>query len=156
VVDQVYRPLHVGPGAYTTQRTRDGNWQGLPYGGYGLWWVPDDIAKIGGLLNNLNGKIDGIQVLEAGLLDSALQRDPQDRGVRIDARRMYNNAFWAQQYGPAEGFDCEFWVPHMLGYSGNVVLLLPNGILYYYFSDNQEFTWLSAMRALDHIKPYCD
>jgi hypothetical protein len=155
VVDEVYRPLGLGPGAYTTMRTADDDWQGQAEGGYGLWWIPDDIAKIASLLNNDGGVIDGIQVLQPDLLAVALQRNPDDRGVRIDGQRMYNNAFWANRYTRADGFGCEFWVPQMLGVSGNVVALMPNGVTYYYFSDNQEFTWDAALREADKIVPFC-
>jgi L-ascorbate metabolism protein UlaG (beta-lactamase superfamily) len=155
VVEGVYRPLGLGPGAFTTLRTADDGWQGQAEGGYGLWWIPDDIAKIATLLNNDAGAIDGVQVLEPALLSAALQRDPEDRGVRIDNRRMYNNAFWADRYTPADGFDCEFWVLQMLGVSGNVVALIPNGVTYYYFSDNREFTWDAALVEADKIAPLC-
>jgi CubicO group peptidase (beta-lactamase class C family) len=155
VVDEVYRPLGLGPGAYTTMRTADDNWQGQAEGGYGLWWIPDDVARIATLLNNDGGTINGVQVLQPDMLAAALQHDPDDRGVRIDGQRMYNNAFWANRYTQADGFDCEFWVAQMLGVSGNVVALMPNGVTYYYFSDNQEFTWDAALREADKIIPFC-
>ncbi len=155
VVDDIYRPLGLGPGAYTSMRTADHNWQGQAEGGYGLWWIPDDIAKIGVFLNNQAGKINGEQVLHPGLLAATLQQSPEDRGVRIDRQRMYNNAFWASLYTKADGFGCEFWVTQMLGVSGNVVALFPNGITYYYFSDNQEFTWNDALREANNIIPLC-
>jgi hypothetical protein len=155
VVDEVYRPLHIGPGAYSTMRTADNNWQGQAEGGYGLWWIPDDIAKITTFLNQDNGQIDGVQVLNPELLAAALQRNPKDRGVKIDSRRMYNNAFWADRYTKSDGFRCEFWVPQMLGVSGNVVALMPNGTAYYYFSDNQEFTWIAALHEAEKIIPFC-
>ena len=41
----------------------------------------------------------------------------------------------------------------MLGVSGNVVALFPNGITYYYFSDNQEFTWDAALREVRQDHP---
>jgi hypothetical protein len=155
VVDEVYQPLGLGPGAYTTMRTADDNWQGQAEGGYGLWWIPDDIARISIFLNNNGGTIAGEQILHPALLAAALQQDPADRGVQIDSQRMYNNAFWANRYTKANGFDCEFWVPQMLGVSGNVVALFPNGITYYYFSDNQEFTWDAALHEADKIIPLC-
>ena len=155
VVDEVYKPLKISPGTYTILRTRDNDWQGQPYGGLGQWWIPDDLAKITSLLNVDHGLIAGEQILHPGLLDAALQRNPLDRGVDIDPRRKYNNAFWADRYTPAEGFACEFWVPQMLGYSGIVVALFPNGITYYYASDNREFTWEAALRESDRIKPLC-
>jgi CubicO group peptidase (beta-lactamase class C family) len=155
VVDEVYRPLGLGPGAYTTMRTADDGWQGQAEGGYGLWWIPDDVARIAILLNNDGGSIGGVQVLHPDLLAAALQHDPGDRGIQIDGRRMYNNAFWASRYDTSGGFDCEFWVPQMLGVSGNVVALMPNGTAYYYFSDNEEFFWDAAVRELDKIRPHC-
>ena len=154
VVDEVYRPLTLSPGAFTTMRTADNNWQGQAEGGYGLWWIPDDIAKIAILLNT-SGRINGEQILHPELLAASLQQNPGDRGVRIDSQRMYNNAFWANEYTKADGFDCEFWMPNMLGVSGNVVALFPNGVTYYYFSDNQEFTWDVALREADKIAPLC-
>jgi hypothetical protein len=155
VVDEIYRRLELGPGAYTSMRTADNNWAGQAEGGYGLWWIPDDIAKISMLLNYNGGKIMGEQILHPDLLAATMQQTPHDRGVRIDARRMYNNAFWATQYGRADGFECEFWVTQMLGISGNVVALMPNGVTYYYFSDNQEFTWEAALKEADKILPLC-
>lgn len=155
VVDEVYRPLGLGSGAYMSMRTADNNWYGQAEGGYGLWWIPDDVAKIGMLLNNNGGKIESEQILHPDLLAATMQQDPNDRGVRIDSQRMYNNAFWANRYSRADGFECEFWVTQMLGVSGNVVALMPNGVTYYYFSDNQEFTWEAALREADKISPLC-
>ena len=137
-------------------RTADNNWQGQAEGGYGTWWIPDDIAKISLLLNNNAGIINGEQILHPELLAATLQHDPEDRGVRIDSRQMYNNAFWATHYTQAQGFDCEFWVTEMQGVSGNVVALFPNGITYYYFSDNREFTWDAALRESNKIMPLCE
>ena len=155
VVDEVYRPLGLGPGAFSTMRTADNDWQGQAEGGYGQWWIPDDIAKIGTFLIRDNGAINGEQILYPDLLAASLQQNSDDRGVRIDSQRMYNNSFWANHYTIANGFDCEFWVPQMLGVSGNVVALFPNGITYYYFSDNREFTWDAALRESDKIIPLC-
>ncbi|MCP4542196.1 MAG: serine hydrolase [Chloroflexi bacterium] len=154
VVDEVYGPLKIGPGAHTTMRTADDDWQGQPEGGYGLWWIQDDIAKIATLLNN-GGKIDGEQILHPDMLADAMQHDPDDRGVDIGRGWKYNNAFWAQEYTEASGFDCDVWVAEMQGVSGNAVILMPNGSTYYYFSDNREFTWDSAVRESNKIISHC-
>jgi len=89
VVDEVYRPLELGPGVYTSMRTADNDWQGEAEGGYGLWWIPDDIAKIGTFLIQDNGKINDEQILHPDLLAASLQQNPDDRGVQIDSQRMY-------------------------------------------------------------------
>ncbi len=155
VVDEVYIPLKMGSGAFTTLRTKDENWQGQPYGGLGMWWIPDDLAKITNFLNADGGVVDGEQILHPLLLAAALQHDSDDRGVDRNGNGKYNNAFWADSFGPSDGFDCEFWVPQMLGYSGIVVLLMPNGASYYYASDGREFTWDAAVREADKIIPHC-
>lgn len=156
VVDQVYRPLGLGPGAFTSKRTSDNNWQGQAEGGCGLWWIPDDIAKLGVFLLLDGGKINGEQILHPGLLSATMQQDPADRGMRIGLDRYYNNAFWAQRYGAEQEFDCEFWTVDWQGISGNVVFLMPNGVIYYYFSDNQEFVMSPAVIASNQIHPFCD
>ena len=153
VVDEVYKPLKMGPGVFTILRTKENNWQGQPYGGLGMWWIPDDLAKISNFLNVENGTIESVQILQPGMLSAALQQDPKDRGVDRDGQGKYNNAFWADRY--KTGFDCELWVPEMLGYSGIVVALFPNGSTYYYASDNREFTWDMALREADKIAPIC-
>jgi hypothetical protein len=155
VVEEVYKPLKLGPGVFSTLRTRDNYWQGQPYGGYGLWWIQDDLAKIANLLNADGGKIDGEQSLHPDILDSALQRKPGDRGVERYPGGQYNEAFWADRYDKPSGFECEFWVVEMLGYSGIVVVLMPNGTNYYYASDGREFTWDAAVRESDKIIPFC-
>jgi len=53
-------------GALTSLRT-DNSPSGAPFGGYGLFWTQDDIAKLSLLLNDQNGSIDGTQILESGL-----------------------------------------------------------------------------------------
>ena len=155
VVEEVYKPLKMEPGVFATLRTKDNNWHGQPFGGYGLWWVPDDLAKLTTFLNVNQGMINGEQVLQPDLLADALQRDPNDRGVDRDGNGKYNNAFWANEYSSQSGSDCEFWVPHMYGYSGILIALMPNGTAYYYASDNQEFTSTAAIQESDVIISMC-
>jgi hypothetical protein len=155
VVEEVYKPLKMGPGVFSTLRTKDENWQGQSYGGYGLWWVPDDLAKIAVFLNVDHGMIDDVQILHPELLDDALQRDPEDRGVTRGGTGRYNNAFWADMYTLEQRPDCTFWVPQMYGISGIVVTLMPNGTAYYYANDNGEFSSIAVIRESDKIIPMC-
>ena len=155
VVDEIYKPLEMGPGVFSTLRTKDDNWQGQSYGGYGMWWTSDDLAKISNFLNADNGAINGEQILHPDLLAAALQRDPNDRGVDRGRYGKYNNAFWAGKYGKSNGYDCEFWVTEMQGYSGIVVVLMPNGSSYYYASDGRQFTWDAALWESNKIIPHC-
>ncbi len=154
VVDEVYKPIKMGPGVFSTTRTSENNWRGQPIGSFGMWWTADDVAKITALLNG-GGAHDGEQILHPALLAAALQREPGDRGVDIGPGAKYNNAFWSSRYGAPDGYRCDFWVPYMAGYSGDVVTLMPNHTAYYYFSDNREFTWGGAVRESNKIAPHC-
>jgi CubicO group peptidase (beta-lactamase class C family) len=153
MVDEIYKPLKMGPGVFSVLRTQDDNWQGQPYGGIGMWWIPDDLAKIGNFLNVDGGKIDGMQILNPEMLAASLQQNPLDRGVKRGGSGMYNNTFWVDPF--KAGFNCELWIPTMRGYSGIVVALFPNGSTYYYASDGQEFNYYDALKASDQINPLC-
>ena len=144
----------MGPGVMSSMRTADDNWHGQAEGGYGIWWIPDDIAKITTLHNN-GGQFEGGQILHPDLLGAALQQNPDDRGVIISGFGMYNNAFWANEYSKGS-FGCEVWILTIQGVSGNVVALMPNGTTYYYFSDNQQFTWDAAVRESNKLIPFCE
>ena len=154
VVREVYQPAGLGPGVFSTLRTSDHNWRGQPVGVMGMWWIPDDIAKLAIFLNTNRGAVNGEQILHPALLASAMQADPADRGLNTPSGK-YNNAFWADYFTQADGFDCEFYVPYWAGYSGIVVALMPNGVTFYYFSDNREFDWRDAVHEADKIKPLC-
>ena len=158
VRDEVYAPLGLSAGTMSTLRT-DNSPQGVPFGGYGLFWTQDDIAKVGLLLNDMNGTINGTQVLEPGLLAASLQRDPNDRGLNTSGvpTFRYRNGFWARQWTHSENprYSCSFWTPFMSGYGGITVVLMPNGSIFYYFSDNNEFSWYDAVNESNKIIPMC-
>lgn len=178
VRDDVYIPLHVSQGGLTTIRT-DNSPRGAPSGYYGMFFIPDDIAKIASFLNDGSGVINGTRVLDPRRLKEALLRgpDPAAAGVRVedsklrsllgqpgDGRglavrdsRRYVHGFWGR-YVSVEEFPqvpCGFWVAFMSGYGGNLVALLPNGTVFYSFSDGNEFPWLAAVTELAKLAPAC-
>lgn len=176
--DDVYIPLHVSQGGLTTIRT-DNSPTGAPSGYYGLFFVKDDVAKMGDFLNNGRGVVDGKQVLEPSRLQEALFRapDPAAAGVAIDdgksasllgkpgvhpgaavsGARRYAHGFWGRYLSTQEfsQFSCNFWVAFMSGYGGNLVALLPNGATYYSFSDSNEWPWTSTVSELAKLAPVC-
>lgn len=179
VRDDVYKPLKLSAGGMTTIRT-DNSSTGAPSGYYGLFLTKDDIAKIGSFLNVGDGVIGGRQVLEKSRLKEALFRsaDADDIGVPIlgsnpastlgpaqlgmgqppiGNTRRYAHGFWGKHITPQEfpEFRCSFWVSLMSGYGGNVVALLPNGVIFYVFSDGYEFRWVDALREADKLVPIC-
>jgi hypothetical protein len=178
VRDDIYIPLHVSQGGLTTIRT-DNSPAGSPSGYYGLFFIKDDVAKIGNFLNTRNGVVDGKQVLEPLRLQEALFRapDPSAAGVSVEdgksasllgkpgfgqgpavqGGRRYAHGFWGRYLSTEEfpQFSCNFWVAFMSGYGGNVVALLPNGATFYSFSDGNEFPWTGAVSELAKLASVC-
>jgi hypothetical protein len=164
--DMVFKPIHLSQGGLTTLRTDNSN-TGKPFGGRGLFFIQDKVAKIGRLLNNSGGMIDGKQVLEPTRVKESLFRtaDPSSVGLpvpwsenpSVQNTYRYHNYFWARHITPAEfpQYRCDFWVTHMSGYGGNSVLLLPNGATFYIFSDGDEWEWFRALNEINKIVPFC-
>ncbi len=164
--DNAYKPLKMSHGSMSMLRT-DNSASGKPFGSHGLFFIQDDIAKIGRLLNNNNGAINNVQVLDPTRLQESLFRAPNaatlgvqvpDTGTPVVSNTFrYHNLFWAKHMTTAEfpQYRCNFWVPFMSGYGGNIVLLLPNGATYYIFSDGNEFIWYTAVNEINKIAPLC-
>ena len=156
VANEVYRPLGLSAGAL--QAVRTGNRaDGRPFGGYGMFWTPDDILKIANLLNVQRGRIGDRQVLHPDLLAAAMQENPDDRGldaVHQAKPNKYNNSVWSRQIEVASstaGTE-KIRVRQMLGYGGIGVLMLPNGAVFYYFGDGDDHEWLRSAREAYKLK----
>lgn len=158
LVSDVFIPLNIGPGAHTTLRTSENNWQGEVFGGFGLFLTGDDVAKLSKFLNVDDGKIGSTQVLHAGQLAAAMQQNASDRGLDTATQPFkYNNAFWGKQFTSADGYPCTFWTPFMSGFGGISVIMMPNGATFYVFSDNNEFNWSDVvLEAHQEIGSHCN
>lgn len=166
VRDAVFKPLNMSQGSLSTLRT-DNSASGHPFGSHGLFFIRDDVAKLGQFLNNSGGAINKAQVLDPTRLKESLFRtvNPATVGVSVPDRGTpvvpytfrYHNLFWAKSMTASEfpQYRCSFWVPFMSGYGGNTVLLLPNGAIYYLFSDGNEFVWYTAVNEINKIAPFC-
>jgi hypothetical protein len=180
VENDVYEPLLMSSGFMSTIRTENSP-NGAPTGYYGLFFNKDDVAKISSFLNNAAGKIHGEQVLEPTRLAGALFRSPaadregvpilgrsphsalgeivKDRNsLPIDNTRRYAHGFWGRRipHGESLEFQCDFWMSMMNGYGGNTVLLLPNGVIFYAFSDGFEFPWTLPLSLAGQLAPMCN
>ncbi|MBL8100263.1 MAG: hypothetical protein JNK81_13860 [Anaerolineales bacterium] len=154
--NEVYAPINLSTGV-STIRT-DNSSTGAPFGGYGMFWTQDDIAKVIKFLNNDNGYANGSQILQIDMLADAMQDDSSDRGLDTGSTGFkYNNGFWAEDFTPAAfpQYSCTFYTPFMSGYGGITVVMMPNGATYYYFSDNEEFNWYNAVHEANKLSPHC-
>lgn len=163
VRDDVYIPLHLSKGGLTTLRT-DNSEAGKPMGGFGLFYIQDDIAKLATWLNAGNGMISDKPVLDPVRLRESLYRTPGVWG--LPARDInstptapdtvwYNNGFWGKKMtrDVFPQYSCDFWVSYMGG-SGKI-LLMPNGAVFYVISDNGETTFTSAINETNKLVPFC-
>ncbi|MFV8780999.1 serine hydrolase [Microbulbifer sp. SA54] len=154
VVSDLWDPIGISATGRYTRRTYDSRRQ--PFSGWGLMWLPDDVAKIARFVALDEGRVDGQAKLNVDELDAALQRRSADKGAEPLAAYRYNNGFWAYDVGgQLEGCSGELWIPFLSGYGGITIALLPNQSIYYYFSDRGDFGWLHAVRAAHSIRRLC-
>ena len=88
-------PLGIDDGTKDTRRTYDSI--AMPFGGYGLTYLRDDIVKIVKFTSVDRGVINGQQMLDPSELEIALFNDPTSPplDVRSD-NKYYSNSVWAK------------------------------------------------------------
>jgi hypothetical protein len=113
--------------------------------GYGLTLLPDDAAKIGLVALSASAR----DLLDERMWRSALQLDATDRGLTTtaDGTLLYNDGFWAVRIDDLPGCDAPVFVPYMSGFGGVSIVLLPNGVTYYYFSEATSFAFAVPSRC---------
>jgi hypothetical protein len=152
IAGELWAPLKTSPASRYTRRTYDGVAQ--PFTGFGLMFVPDDVAKIASFMGaSRGGANDGL--LDTNLLDGALQRNPNDRGFDATAGYRYNNSLWAYNMKASLGCAADSYVPFMSGFGGISILLMQNDTVYYVFSDNNTFDWSDAAVQSNKIRSLC-
>jgi len=156
LTNEVYTPAKMSTGFMSTLRT-DNSAMGVPFSGYGLFWTQDDVAKMVKLLNNDHGVVNGVQILSPSMLDDTMQKNSADHGLVTSGTVpfQYNNAFWAAPPSQFTQYTCPIYIPFMSGYGGITIAMAPNGATYYYFSDNNEFSWYNAINETNKINPMC-
>ncbi len=151
----VWRTLKLEPPVDVTRRTYDTVAQ--PFTGWGLTFHRDDIAKIATFVNVDHGVVAGASLVDTHMLMAALQRDPNDPGLRAATDEFrYHNGFWAWNAQASLGCKLSAWVPFMSGFGGIIVALMPNGVTYYYFSDGGVYAWARAAAEANKIKAFCE
>jgi hypothetical protein len=158
VYAQIYAPLRLSATTAVTRRTYDAVAQ--PFAGWGLTFKPGDIARLGQFYGVDHGAINGHALLDPVLLDQALQRDANARGLPVagfpDLR--YQHGFWARNLRAVLGCEHDTWVPFMSGFGGISVVLFPNGVVYYNFADDGQgasFDWAAPAREVRKLGDYC-
>jgi hypothetical protein len=150
----VWHGLGLSPLLDATRRTRDAAAQ--PFTGYGLYLHTDDILRLAGFLAAGTGRIGDRAVVDPSLLQAGLQRDPADPGREAGSPHFrYRAGLWARDVAPVVGCDRPVWVPFLSGYGGISVVMMPNGLVYYVFSDGGALDWAEAAKAAHQIRSLC-
>ena len=154
VTEEVYNPIGIlyAPVLRTTEP--DGS-LGLPVLAYGLYPTVEELARTAMLLQN-GGKYQGQQILHTGKLAEAL-RLTGDRGLPTGDRTRYGDttylmSFWADAYKNGEGKY--FLIPYMTGYGGNRLVLAPNGVSSFRFTDSMNYDTYPLIRAAEAVQPF--
>ena len=158
VYAQLYAPLGLSATTRVTRRTYDKVAQ--PFAGWGLTFQPGDIARLGQFLGADHGAIDGRQLLDAKMLDQALQRDASSPGLAVTGfpGLRYHYGFWARNLRSELGCAHDTWVPFMSGFGGISVVLFPNGVVYFNFADDGQvasFDWAPVAPEVRKLGDYC-
>lgn len=154
LIKPIWHPLRLNPAMDVPRRTRDASNQ--PFTGYGLTMLRDDIVKLALFIAIDAGRTADAQVVDAGMLRAALQQDPAQPGLQAgEASLRYKSGLWAWNAQAALGCSTPTWIPFLSGYGGIIVALLPNGMIYYYFSDGGVHAWARAAREADRMRPFC-
>jgi hypothetical protein len=153
VVAEVFQPLGIVHAPMLHTQETDGQ-RGLPHLLHGLYPTIDDVAKLTALLQH-GGQHHGQQLLHAARLAEALYKTdamglPSRQENRFGEGR-YHLSFWSVPYRTATG--CFFQIPYMMGFGGNIVMLLPNGISTFRFADGHHYDVDSMVLAGETVRP---
>jgi hypothetical protein len=129
--------------------------------GYGMYWIQDDVAKLMQFVHINKGRVGSTQIVDPESLAEAMQQRPDARGLvpnNPNESLQYNYAFWADKYLASSNdnpFTCDLYVPYMSGYGGIRFVMMPNDVVYYYFSDDGQYTQRREVEECDKIRPLC-
>ena len=142
-------------------RESDGS-SGVPIMGWGLFPTMDDLAKIAGLLQD-GGAHQGRQLLSATKL-SEVFTDVAKPGLpalwsNAYGEYRYRTSFWYMAFRSQGG--CVVRVPEMMGFCGNLVALMPNGMIGIRLADANEgsagqYDGEDMARLADDKEPFCN
>jgi CubicO group peptidase (beta-lactamase class C family) len=128
MLDEVYRPIgiHHLPMSQTWETDRPA----VPLLAWGLYVTIDDVAKIAGLIAD-RGMHNGEQLLsKAGLAealyDTGMHGLPTGESNKFGVN-TYHLTVWHENYATTSGKA--YTIPTMAGYGGNIVKIMPNGII---------------------------
>ncbi|MDH4111039.1 MAG: hypothetical protein OEW35_22430, partial [Gammaproteobacteria bacterium] len=128
---------------------------GTPILAWGLYVSIDDIAKVAMLVQN-GGMHEGVQLLSrAGVAEALYETDV--RGLptgesNVHGAKTYHLSLWQEPYVTSSGR--QYAVPRMSGYGGNIVQLMPNGIVGFRLGSGGDRPLERMTVIADRIRPF--
>ena len=153
MVDEVYRPIGIHHISMTHTREKDE--KGTPMMAWGIYVSIDDMAKIAMLIQN-GGMHNGIQLLSKEGIAEALY-ETEIRGLltgesNIHGAKSYHLTLWHENYVTENGLVHN--APRMSGYGGNIVQLMPNGIIGFRMGNGGDVDLEQMTIIADKIKSF--
>ena len=153
MVEEVYRPIGIHHISMT--HTRESNERGTPILAWGIYVSIDDIAKISMLIQN-GGKHNGMQLLSKDGISEALY-ETEIRGLptgesNVHGDKTYHLTFWHENFVTESGVLHQ--TPRMSGYGGNIVQLMPNGMIGFRIGNGGDVTLEQMTIIADQIKAF--
>ncbi len=155
MMDEVYRPIgiHHLPKLHTQEA--DGG--GIPLLAWGLYVTIDDIAKIAMLLQN-GGAHDDVQLLSrAGVAEAMYENGvvglPTGESNEFGPK-SYHLSLWHENYRTEAGNV--YTAPRMSGYGGNIVQMMPNGMIGFRFGTGGDRPLEQMTVVADKMRPFDD
>jgi hypothetical protein len=156
LIEEVFHPIGIShlPMLHTIER--DGS-EGIPMMLLGAYPTVDDTAKISILLQN-NGRYGEKQILSTDKLTEALYKGdvfglPTGKKFKY-GDQSYHMSFWGHPYRTQDGLY--YQVPYMQGSGGSSVVLMPNGITAFRYTDAKVYDVEPLVRAAEIIRQFAD
>lgn len=125
-----------------------------PFTGYGMLLTKGDIATLAHLLATADRVF--ASHFAPGMLKAAMQRGPDESGKKAGSDNLkYQHGFWGWNAREALGCSNDVWLPFFSGYGGISVVMLPDGGVYYYFSDGGAHAFAEPIKELAKVSPIC-
>jgi len=153
MLDEVFEPIgiHHLPMSRTVETSRPG----VPLLAWGVYATIDDVAKIAGLIQN-RGLYNDVQLLSKAGLAEALY-DTDVRGLPTGGSNRYGTntyhlTVWHENY--MADSKTNYTIPTMRGYGGNIVKLMPNGIIGFRMGNGGNKPVEQMIVIADKIRPF--
>ncbi len=160
VTESVLQPMGITVAPVQHTREADGS-RGVPLAGWGYFPTLGEITKIAQLFRD-NGVFQGRQLIDATYLHpNIIETDAPGYTMKWENAHgdyQYDMSFWYTPFVTKSG--CRVMYAEMMGVGGNIISILPNGMIGVRMGDGEDFaegTWDTDNMAIvaNNLSPFC-